>query len=170
VSPESIARAARWPCFERAQRRARRADLKRLPDFDDAEAGERALADAERYDSLPQALAFLVSRPALDRAARFAVKRARERDGDHYEVLSPAADALAGKHPLAAALVLRALIDFSLAKARSDRDRHAARHFMECASLASYIADFGAFERHEACAARMKAAHGRKSGFWSLLS
>lgn len=165
------AQAARWSCFERALSAEHlRAYLKRLPDFDDIEAEARALDHAERYESLLQVLAFFVSWPALDRAARVVTRRAGELDGNHYEILSPAADALAGKHPLAATLVLRAMIDFTLAKARSSRYRHAARHFMECASLASSVADFGAFETHEAYAARMKAEHGRKSGFWSLIS
>ena len=62
------------------------------------------------------------------------------------------------------------MVDFTLTKARSSRYRHAARHFLECASLASSIADFGAFETHGAYAARLKAEHGRKSGFWSLIS
>lgn len=147
-----------------------RAYLKRLPDFDDVGAEVRALDHAERYESLLQALAFLVSWPALDRAARLVTRRAAELDGDHYEILSPVADALAGKHPLAATLVLRAMIDFTLVNARSSRYRHAARHLMECASLASSVADFGAFETHEAYSARLKADHGRKSGFWSLIS
>lgn len=165
------AQAARWSCFERAlSAEYLRAYLKRLSDFDDVEAEARALDHAERYESLLQALAFLVSWPALDRAARLVTRRATELDGDHYEILSPAADALAGKHPLAATLVLRAMIDFTLTKARSSRYRHAARHFLECASLASSIADFGAFETHEAYAARLKAEHSRKSGFWSLIS
>lgn len=165
------AQAARWSCFERALSAEHlRAYLKRLPDFDDVEAETRALDHAERYESLLQALAFFISWPALDRAARLVTRRTGELDGDHYEMLSPAADALAGKHPLAATLVLRAMIDFTLAKARSSRYRHAARHFLECASLASSVADFGAFETHEAYAARLKAEHGRKSGFWSLIS
>jgi hypothetical protein len=165
------AQAARWSCFERALSAEHlRAYLKRLPDFDDVEAEERALDQAERHQSLLQALAFLVSWPALDRAARLVIRRAGELDGDHYEILSHAADALAGKHPLAATLVLRAMIDFSLTKARSSRYRHAARHLMECASLVAAIPDFGAFETHEAYAARLKAEHGRKSGFWSLIS
>jgi DNA-directed RNA polymerase specialized sigma24 family protein len=33
-------------------------------------------------------------------------------DGDHYEILTPAADALIGEYPLAATMVLRAMIDF----------------------------------------------------------
>jgi hypothetical protein len=98
------------------------------------------------------------------------IQRAAELDGDCYEVLAPAADALAGKHPLAATLVLRAMIDFSLTKSRSSRYRHAARHLMACASFASSIQDFAAFEPHEAYAARLKAEHGRKTSFWSLIS
>jgi hypothetical protein len=144
------ARAARWSCFERFLSAAHlRAYLKRLPDFDDLEAEERALDHAERAESSLQALSFFVSWPAFDRAARLVVQRAAELDGDHYEILTPAADALAGKHPLAATLVLRAMIDFSLIKSRSSRYRHAARHLMTCASLAPSISDFGTFETHE---------------------
>lgn len=165
------AQVARWSCFERALSAEHlRAYLKRLPDFDDVEAEERALDYAERHNSLLQALSFLVSWPALDRAARLVIRRAAELDGDRYEFLAPAADALAAKHPLAATLVLRAMIDFTLTKARSSRYRHAVRHFMECESLAAAIKEFGAFETHAAYAARLKAEHGRKSGFWSLIS
>jgi hypothetical protein len=165
------AQAARWSCFERALSAEHlRAFLKRLPEFEDVEAEERALDHAERYESPLQALAFLVSWPALDRAARVVTARAAELDGDHYEILAPAADALAEKHPLAATPALRAMIAFTLTKARSSRYRYAARHFMECESLAAAIKDFRAFETHTAYAARLKAEHGRKSGFWSLIS
>ena len=165
------AQAARWSCFERALSAEHlRAYLKRLPEFEDVEAEARALDYAGRYSSLLQALAFLVSWPALDRAARVVTARAAELDGDYYEMLAPSADALAAKHPLAATLALRAMIAFTLTKARSSRYRHAARHFMECESLAAAIKDFGAFETHTAYAARLKAQHARKSGFWSLIS
>jgi hypothetical protein len=165
------AQAARWSCFERAlSDKHLRAYLKRLPDFDDVEAEERALNHAARYENVLHALAFLVSWPALDRAARLVTLRAAELDGDHDEVLSPAADAFGGKYPLAATLVLRAMIDFTLTKTRSSRYRHTARHFMECASLASSIPAVDSFETHEAYAARLKAAHGRNTGFWSLIS
>jgi hypothetical protein len=46
------------------------------------------------------------------------MQRAADLDGDHYEILTPAANALAGKHPLSATLVLRAMIDFSLTQSR----------------------------------------------------
>ena len=168
---DNDARAARWSCFERALSEEHlRAYLKRLPDFEDVDAEQRALDHAEHYKSPLQALAFLVSWPALDRAARLVISRAAELDGDHYEILSPAADALAGKYPLSSTLMLRVMIDFTLTKGRSSRYRHAARHFMECASLASAIPSFGELESHEAYAARLKSKHGRKSGFWSLIS
>ncbi len=165
------AQAARWSCFERTLSAEHlRAYLKRLPEFEDVEAEARALDYAERYGSVLQALSFLVSWPALDRAARVVTRRAAELDGNHYEILSPAADAFAAKHPLAATLALRAMIGFTLTKARSSRYRHAARHFMECESLAATIKEFGAFETHAVYAARLIAEHGRKSGFWSLIS
>jgi hypothetical protein len=164
------AQAARWSCFERFFSAPHlRAYLKRLPDFDDIDAEERALDHAEGAKSVLQALSFLVSWPALDRAASLVIQRAAELDGDRYEILTPSADALAEKHPLAATLVLRAMIDFSLTKSRSSRYRHVARHLMACASLASSIQDFAAFEPHEAYVARLKAEHGKKSSFWSLL-
>jgi hypothetical protein len=98
------------------------------------------------------------------------IQHAAELDGDYYEVLAPAADALTGKHPLAATLVLKAMIDFSLTKSRSSRYRHAARHLMTCASLASFIPNFGTFETHEVYTARLRAEHGKKTSFWSLIS
>src|SRR6185437_6960393 len=63
------AQAARRSCFERSLSAPHLRDyLKRLPNFDDFEAEQRALDHAERSDSLLQAVWFLVSWPSLDRA------------------------------------------------------------------------------------------------------
>ncbi len=147
-----------------------RAYLKKLPDFDDVEAEEKALDYAQGSRNLIQALFFLVSWPDLSRAAALMIKRASELDGDQYEILTPAAGALAAKYPLAAVLVLRAMINFSLTKNRSSRYKHAARHLVECESLSSALADFGGYERHDAYVARLRLEHGRKNSFWSLLT
>jgi hypothetical protein len=164
------AQAARWECFERSLSSTHlRAYLKRLPDFDDVEAEKRALDYAQRSQNLLQALSFLVSWPALDRGASVVLQRSGELDGNHYEVLTPAADALAGKHPLAATMVLRAMINFSLTNNRSSRYKHAARHLLDCAGLSSVIEDFRGFEPHDAYEARLRREHGRKSSFWSLI-
>ena len=95
------------------------------------------------------------------------LERRAEIDGNAYYLLDPAARLLEGKHPLAATLLLRAMIDDTLDGAKSTRYKHAARHLMECQSLASAIQDYGLFETHQAFVARLHAKHGRKSGFWS---
>ena len=87
-------------------------------------------------------------------------------DGDLYELLTPAADALDAKHPLAATLVRRAMIDFTLSAARASRYRHAARHLAECASLARRIEDFGGAPEHSAYLYSLRATHPRKAAFW----
>ena len=164
------AQAARWSCFERWFSAPHlRAYLKRLPDFEDLDAEERALGLVQSATDVHSALLFLLAWPALDRAAALVIRRAAELDGDHYEVLTPAAEALAGQHPLAATLALRAMIDFALTRNRTSRYRHAARHLTECASLASSVPDWGAVKPHEAYVAHLKAKHGRKSAFWGLL-
>ena len=165
------AQAVRWLCFERSLSPTHlRAYLKRLPDFDDVEAENRALDSAEKYKGLLQALSFFASWPALDRAANLVINRSEELNGDHYEILTPAANALAGKHPLAASLLLRVMIEFSLDRGRSSRYRHASRHLLDCASLAASIPDFGKFETHEVFVDGLRAKHGKKSSFWSLVS
>ena len=78
------------------------------------------------------------------------LQRSDELDGDHYEILTQAADALAEKYPLAATLVLRSMIDFALSNRRSSRYRHAARHMLDCSRLSSAIEAFGRFETHDA--------------------
>ena len=165
------AQAARWACFERSLSVPHlRAYLKKLPDFDDFEAEQRALDHADAFPSPLLALWFHVCWPALDRAAKLVTAHAVGLDGDYYDILSPAAEALAAKHPLAATLALRAMIDFTLANGRSSRYQHAARHLKECASLASAVGDCRPFETHDAYVARLKAVHGRKHGFWSLVN
>ncbi len=164
------AQAARWTCFERWLSVPHLRDyLKTLPDFDDFEAEQRALDHAERYDTVIQAVWFLVSWPALDRAAKVAIQRAAELDGNRYEILSPVAEALAGKYPLAATLALRSMIDFTLRQSRSSRYGHAARHLRECGGLASAITDYVTFAAHDAYVSRLRREHGKKTAFWSLV-
>jgi Family of unknown function (DUF6880) len=165
------AQAARWSCFERSlSARHLREYLKRLPEFKDFEAEQSALDYAERYRSVLQAISFLVSWPSLDRATRMVTARAKEVDGDQYELLTPAADALAAKYPLAATLLLRAMIDFSLTKSRASRYGHAARHLRDCAGLASRIKDYASFEDHDGYVSRLQRDHARKTAFWSMVS
>jgi len=101
-----------------------------------------------------------------NKAAQLVASHAGEWDGNRYEYLTLAADALETKYPLAAIILRRAMIDYTLKNARSKRYRHAARHLLECESLASVIADFGTIAPHEAYVSALKAQHGRKAAFW----
>ena len=125
------------------------------------------MAYAVAYPEPLSALDFLIHWPALDRAAQLVQQRFDELDGDRYEILTPAAEALSARYPLAASRALRAMIDFTLNAGRSSRYQHAARHLAECEALASQIEDFGTVERHSSYLARLKKEHGKKSGFWS---
>lgn len=160
------AQAARWSCFERfLSDRHLREHLKRLPDFDDMEIETRALDDIEGHKDVLHAVWFLTSWPALDRAAKLVLQRPQDLDGNRYEILTPVAEALAGKRPLAAMLALRAMIEFTLDQGRSSRYKHAARHLLECASLAANVDEFGRHETHEAFVARIRGNHGKKTSF-----
>jgi tetratricopeptide (TPR) repeat protein len=146
-----------------------RAYLDRLPDFDDVAAEDRALDVVAGHSNVHAALAFLVAWPAHARAARLVCLRIREIDGDRYELLDPAARALEGKHPLAAVLLRRALIEVTLQKGRATRYKHAARHVREIASLNAQVKDYAGFETHDQFMARLLRTHPRKTGFWPLL-
>jgi len=164
------AQALRWHSFEKFLCRGHLRDyLKRLPDFDDAEAEDRALDWVAQHPSFHAALMFLVGWPALPRAAKLVESRTREIDGDRYEILNPAAEALEGKFPLAGSLLRRALVAYTLQSARSSRYRHAARHVLDLESLAPTIKDFGLHETHSAFMDRLKSDHARKYGFWQAL-
>jgi hypothetical protein len=164
------AQAFRLLCFEKTlDDQHLREFIRRLPDFDDIEAEERAFAYVQAFADFHGALAFFLRWPSLSEAAKLITRRRAELDGDLYELMTSAAESLAARHPLAASILLRSMIDFTLDMARSSRYRHAARHFAECAALAPYIEDFGSAGSHDAYAAELKRAHGKKHGFWSLV-
>ena len=167
VGQHEEAQDFRWKSFlETLNTEHLRTYLLKLPDFQDQDAEQKALSHAQDFDSFEAALSFLIQWPDLHRASQIVLSRAQILDGRRYEVLTPAADALDEKYPLAASLARRAMIDFTLKDARSTRYKHAARHLRTCANLARRIADFGSFPTHKAYEQTLKAAHGRKAAFW----
>lgn len=162
-----VARDFAWKCFARSLNADHlRAWLIGLPDFEDDEAETLALEHALGFESFTTALHFLMTWPAIEQAAVLITNRAAEIDGHHYELLGPASDNLEDRHPLAATLLKRGLINFALQNARVKRYRHAARHLRECKNLASRIDDFGLFETHEAYLGGLSQTHGKKTSFW----
>ena len=168
VGRSADAQAARWSVFQRTLSAPHlKAYLKRLDD--DLDAEEQALDHALHHPRALDAFLFLTNWPDLDRAGRLVIDRADEMDGNCYYILTPAAEELASRSPLAATLLLRAMIDFTLEEARSSRYKHAARHLEECARLAPAIDDFGEFETHADYGARIRDKHRRKPSFYRLI-
>ena len=143
------AQAVRWSAFEQRLSADRlRAYLKRLPDFDDVVAEDRAMAFVAGFKSFPAALRFFLARPALSQASALVLARSEEIDGDDYDGLEAAALALEGRYPLAASLLYRAMISRTLRFSRRDRFADAERWIAELGTLAPQIAEFGDFETH----------------------
>jgi len=160
-------RAFMWTCFARSLNADHlRAWLAGLPDFEDVAAEDQALEHAQSFESFTTALHFLMTWPAFVQAAAMITNRTAEIDGNHYELLGPASEALEEKYPLAATLLKRGLIDFALKNGRVKRYPHAARHLRECKNLAARIDDFASFETHEAYVADLRSVHGKKTSFW----
>lgn len=165
------AQRLRWAAFEeRLSLTYLRTYLKRLPDFEDVEAEDRAMQHALRFANFSSALNFFCEWPDQACAAQLVMARASEIDGNLYFLLDPVARLIEGKHPMAATLLRRAMIEHTLNRAKSTRYKHAARHLLECASLAPRIADIGNMETHDSFVSRLRVKHGRKAGFWGQLN
>jgi hypothetical protein len=143
--------------------------LQRLDDFDDLETELRAFAVVDAHPLPLLALQFLVFWPALPRAARYVLDHRHNWDGDAYEIYEPAAERLSADHPLAASLLLRAMVAFALSMGRSKRYRYAAEHLRQCERLEARIDDWQGLESHASFVGRLREAFGQKWSFWQLL-
>ena len=165
------AQAHRWDCFCATLNIQHLRDyLQLLPDFEDVEAEDDAKAHVLAYANISAALTFCLGWPDLLTAARLIETRADEVNGDHYGLLTPAAEALRVRHPLAAVLLWRAMIDNTLEQGRATRYGHAADHLSDCAALDAEIADYGAFSTHADYVQTLQTRHDRKSAFWAKLA
>ncbi len=154
----------RWRAFERDLSADQlRAYLRRLSGFDDVIATDRALAYAATFKPLVSALAFLASWPAVPEAAHLVTSRASEIDGAAVEILEPAARALEGRYPLAATLLLRAMVLDVARFGRAELVGRARGWLAEAASLATLMPDFNEHEDHGAFEARVSHALRRGS-------
>ena len=68
------------------------------------------------FESFATALGFFYEWPTQARTAEIVLERASEIDGNMYYLLNPVAHLIEGKHPLAATLLRRAMIEDTLAK------------------------------------------------------
>ncbi len=143
--------------------------LKRLEAFEDAEAEERAFLLVEGHALPLLALQFLVAWPALPRAARYVIEHGAEWDGEAYEICSPAAERLSADQPLAATVLLRAMVVFALSSGRTKRYRYSAEHLRTCEQLSARIDQWQGVESHESFTGRLREAFATTWSFWQLL-
>jgi hypothetical protein len=164
------AQAFRLACFHRnLNADLLRAYIRRLPDFDDEEALDQALVYAQDYPDLTKAITFLIDWPAHKQAAARIIKDGDQLDGNAYDWLSELGKTLEDNHPLAATLVRRAIVAFTLTNAKTKRYKYAARHIRACAKSAAHIDDWHGHDDHETWLTPLMAEHARKFGVWDLV-
>jgi len=141
--------------------------LRTLPQTDQIDVEDAAMAWAVKHVQATKALSFLLHWPDLYRANELVTPRNDALDGRAYGQLSPAAELLEPKFPLAAVLVLRAMIDYTLLHNLSARYYYARKHLDTCARLDERIDSYGAVEPHVEYVARLRVEHKRKHQFWA---
>ncbi len=153
------AQAERWEAFERTLAPDHlRAFLKRLADFDDVVATDKAMETAARHTPFAEGLAFLMEWPSPHEAARMVLDRRDEIAAD-VESLAEWASRLEGRYPSAALLLVRAALTTVW---RDPRLRDHAENLMhEAESLAARLGDARELESHEAFLDRLTARRGR---------
>ncbi|MBL4769402.1 MAG: hypothetical protein JKY94_17150, partial [Rhodobacteraceae bacterium] len=147
-----------------------RQHIRRLPDFEDIEAEDRARTHAMTHPDLMTALGFFLGWPDLRSAASLIETRHAELDGNAYYHLTPAANALEADHPMAATLARRAMILETLKNNRSKRYGYAATHLAECGVSDGQISDYQTHPTHSAFMEVLRKLHPRKTAFWSRVA
>lgn len=164
------AQELRWSCFLAELNADHLRDyLQRLPDFEDVDAEAKALDLVQADPDVRSALAFLLAWPDLRRAAALVLRYPDAWDGEAYELYGPAAEQLEAEHPLAATVLLRAMVTFALEMGRAKRYRYAAQHLRRCGELAARIDSWDRLSPHNLYEAELRREFGRKYSFWELV-
>jgi hypothetical protein len=167
------ARSLRWSSFaETLDPKMLREHIAHLDDFDEFDALDKAFAHVAAAKAHYRALAFFVEWPRLDLAAKLVVDKQNLWDGQHYDLLAPAAEALSHDHAAAATILYRALLIDILKAARSQAYGHGARYLATLEELAADAdaAEAQGLDNHAAFRAGIEKAHGRKAAFWELVN
>jgi hypothetical protein len=163
--------ALRWQAFEqRLDVEMLRQYIAKAGDFEEFEALDKAFAFVERHSNPHAALRFYLAWPRLDLAARYVVARAETWDGEFYEFLLPAAKAFEEDHPAAATVLYRALLDRIIGRGLSQAYGHGADYLATLSALAARPGGNDGLVSHDAYVAALRKEHGRKYGFWELVS
>ena len=137
--------------------------LRRLPDFTDAEAEKRIIAQVADHRSAGEALGFLVSWPALDTAAALVDSRLAELRPVPPDALLDAATRLRESHPAQAVALIRAAAPTILDSGFSHHYAALAHAMVEMRDLPP-TADS---ETHDGWVDALRLRYPRRDAFWS---
>ncbi len=147
-----------------------RAYLQRLPAFEDGEAEQELLEAVLEHPLFHPALEFLHRWPDQRRAARLIEAQPEQLNGANKPLLSAVAAGLEARHPLAASLCLRAMVEEVLDMAQTSRYTRAVRQLDSCRRLAIAIDDWGRFPPHNVYVRELLRAYGHLMGFLKRLN
>ena len=137
--------------------------LRRLPDFTDAEAEKRIIAQVAGHRSAGEALGFLVSWPALDTAATLVDSRLAELRPVPPDALLDAAARLRESHPAQSVALVRAAAPTILDSGFAHHYAALARAMVEMRDLPP-AADS---ETHDGWVDELRLRYPRRDAFWS---
>ncbi len=161
----------RWKSFETTlDANILREHIGKLDDFEEFDELDKAFATAAASSQVYTALAFFIAWPRIDLAAKLVLEKSAIWDGRHYDMLGDAAEVLEEDFPLAATLLYRVLLNDILTRAKSPAYGAGARHLVRLGALAARVSAYGKMEDHVAYVQKLRIAHGRKTGFWSVVA
>ncbi|MBB4952414.1 hypothetical protein H4S14_000456 [Agrobacterium vitis] len=143
--------------------------IAKLDDFAEFDEMDRAMALVMQDKNINKALNFLVQWPKLDLAAQYIIDHAKEWDGRTYMQLSDISPALHEDYPVAATVLNRALVTDILNRNLSSAYEFAAVCIGELEDMSTRIAGEPSLPDHAQFMHSVRAKHGKKYAFWSLV-
>jgi hypothetical protein len=111
---------------------------------------------------------FLISIGKIDEAEQYLLGLADQLNGDHYGSLLSLVEVMESENRnLAASLLYRSLLVSILERGYAKAYPHGIRYLKKLDKLATSVADWKAFNHHEAFKGQIYQNHGRKHSFWS---
>ena len=111
---------------------------------------------------------FLIAVGKIDVAEEYLLGRADQLDGNHYGSLLSLAKAMESENRhLVTSLIYRSLLISILERGYTKAYPHGIRYLKKLDKLATSVADWREFKKHEAFKEQIIQAHGRKRSFWS---
>ena len=144
--------------------------LEVLPPEEGKALTEEAISGAEQIGSLSIAADLLLNLQAIDPLEHLLLKRADELADLYYTELLRIVEILGvSEKPLVCTLCYRALLEDILDRGYSKAYRHAAKYYTQLQFLRPKVDDYKGFVDAKTYGDELRAKHGRKRSFWSLV-